>query len=237
MNSSFYMVYSGFQDYFFPLYYRQMTVTQLLAIVPSVVDAILKAVEVRNSCQTSSVYRLLDQAGSITRSWLLQIFLHSKTSTKTGCISFPGNICFWSTEHPGGEPLPYRLRTCSTQLGNWTSIQVRRLWLPEWPKCSHRVTQQAAWWRSWETEGQGYKWNTLLWRFPWRLYRHVESPGQTRYDMHILISKLISSSTESWSPYLTTSYPLLTFLPWSRAMIWSCHVESIVHSNHKRYAG
>lgn len=52
LNTSLYMVYSGFQDYFFGLYDGPYTPGQALDIVGDVVDAIVTLVEV-SSTETS----------------------------------------------------------------------------------------------------------------------------------------------------------------------------------------
>lgn len=52
LNTSLYMVYSGFQDYFFGLYDGTYTPRQALDIVGDVVDAIVALVEV-SSTETS----------------------------------------------------------------------------------------------------------------------------------------------------------------------------------------
>lgn len=46
LNTSLYFVNAGFQDYFFPLYYKNSTKSQTLDLVDSVVDAIVTAVQV-----------------------------------------------------------------------------------------------------------------------------------------------------------------------------------------------
>ena len=46
LNTSLYFVNAGFQDYFFPLYYKNLTTSEALDLVDSVVDAIITAVKV-----------------------------------------------------------------------------------------------------------------------------------------------------------------------------------------------
>jgi hypothetical protein len=48
-NSSLFMVWSGYQDYFFSLYDKKLTVSQTKKIVPEVVDAIEELIVV-SSC-------------------------------------------------------------------------------------------------------------------------------------------------------------------------------------------
>lgn len=63
LNTSLYMVYAGFQDYFFPLYDQTITPRHAVRMVPSVVDAIISAVEVRNCVKKTSGYHFLVQTG------------------------------------------------------------------------------------------------------------------------------------------------------------------------------
>jgi hypothetical protein len=46
LNTSLYFVNAGFQDYFFPLYYKNLTASETLDLVDSVVDAINIAIKV-----------------------------------------------------------------------------------------------------------------------------------------------------------------------------------------------
>lgn len=46
INTSFYMVYPGYQDYFFGIYNKELTPKEAFHIVESVVDAITDAVKV-----------------------------------------------------------------------------------------------------------------------------------------------------------------------------------------------
>lgn len=45
-NSSLFLVWSGYQDYFFSLYDKKLTVSQTKKIVPEVVTAIEELIEV-----------------------------------------------------------------------------------------------------------------------------------------------------------------------------------------------
>jgi len=55
LNSSLYVVYAGYQDYFFSLYDSSLTPQETLQLVDPVVQAIVDLIEVRTSQSFSSM--------------------------------------------------------------------------------------------------------------------------------------------------------------------------------------
>lgn len=72
LNSSLYLVYAGYQDYFFDLYDKKVTPRQGLDTVPDVVSAIVDHIEVINPQHISLRGGLI--AHSLTRGHKLFIY-------------------------------------------------------------------------------------------------------------------------------------------------------------------
>lgn len=81
LNTSLYFVNAGFQDYFFPLYYKNLTKSETLELVDTVVDAIVTAVKV------SSMFMAACGRGSMCQCIAFTNIDH--------CLS---DVAFWSRE-------------------------------------------------------------------------------------------------------------------------------------------